>query len=138
MGFGDPLLEELYGVIREDLEEVVKKEIENIRMLLGCVDANVYDNEELLEFHTFGGLVAGLPSIHVFFEHKIMVYEAVLTIEVLRDSMSHNIARIMLWFIKQKEPTCYMHVDIFTHRINELAEAIIYDMKVWGEQSGEA
>jgi hypothetical protein len=136
--FGDPLLEELYNIIRKDLEEVVKQEVENVRRLLGCVEANVYDNEELLEFHVKGGLVAGLPSFHIFFEHKILVYESVLIIEVLRETMSYNIGRIMLWFIKQREPTCYMHVDIFTQRINELAEAIIYDMKVWVESNGEA
>jgi hypothetical protein len=138
MGFGDPLLEELFGVIREDLEDVIKHEVENIRRVFGCVEANVYDNEELLEFHTIGGLVAGLPSYHVFFEHKILVYETVLNIEVLRDTMSYNIGRIMLWFIKHRESTCYMHTDIFTQRINDLAEAIIYDIKVWGEASGEA
>ena len=138
MEFGDPVLEELLEVVRRDLEDVISQEVNKIRMTLGCVDAKIFtDWSDYVELQVKGGLVVDLPSVQSFYVHKLNMYEAILFVEVYRDSMQYTIARIYLWFIKDSN-ACYMDVVILTQHINDLAQAIIYDMKVWGEESGEA
>jgi hypothetical protein len=134
----DPVLEELYDIIRKDLEEVVEYEIEKVKRVFRCIKARVFtDWADYIEFTVDGGLVAGLPSTRSFYIHKSNVHEDVLAIEVLRDTMSYTLARIHLWFIRYSE-TCYMDVNILLLSINDLAQAIIYDMKVEMEKDGEA
>jgi hypothetical protein len=141
MGFEDlvpkELIGELFGIIRNDLEDIIKLEIDNINRVFGCIRARVYENEDYLEFHVESGVVAGLPAIQVFYEHKLLVNEIKLYIDVLRDNMEYNIARIHLWFLRRDPPQCYMSYDILTQRIVDLAHAIIYDMKAEVDKGGE-
>jgi len=132
----DQVLAELYDIIVQDLKDIVKWEVENVNRVFGCIRARVWENEDYLEFHVESGVVAGLPSIQIFFEHKLLVNEVKLYVNVFRDSMEYNIARIHLWFLKKDPPSCYMHYDILTQHIVDLAQGIVYDMKVEVE-SGE-
>jgi len=133
MGFEDlvpkELIGELFNTIRNDLEDIVRQEVDNIKRIFGCTSARVYENEDYLEFHVESGVVAGLPSIQVFYEHKLLVNEIKLYVDVLRDNMEYNIARIHVWFLRKDPPQCYMSYDILTQHIVDLAHAIIYDMK---------
>jgi hypothetical protein len=125
----DPVFAELFDVIRGDLEDIVKQEVENIRRVFGCINARVWENEDYLEFHVEGGVVAGLPSIHIFYEHKLLVNEVKLYVDVQRENMVYNIARIHMWFLRKDPPACYISYDILTQQIVDLTHAIIYDMK---------
>jgi len=125
----DPVLSELFRVIRDDLEDIVKQEVESINKVFGCKSARVWENEDYLEFHVESGVLAGLPSMLIFYEHKLLVNEIKLYVDVLRDNMEYNIARIHLWFLRKDPPECYMQYDIITQHILDLVHAIIYDMK---------
>jgi hypothetical protein len=133
MGFEDLVPKELIGelldTIRNDLEDIVRREVENIDRVFGCRRAQVWENEEYIEFHMEGGVFAGLPSTVIFYEHKLLVNEIKLYVDVLRDNMEYNIARIHLFFLRKNPPECYMSYDILTQHIVDLAHAIIYDMK---------
>jgi len=125
----DQVLAELYDIIVQDLESIIRQEVENIDRVFGCKRARVWENEDYLEFHMEGGVFAGLPSIVIFYEHKLLVNEIKLYVDVLRDNMEYNIARIHLFFLRKNPPECYMSYDILTQHIVDLAHAIIYDMK---------
>jgi hypothetical protein len=133
MGRKDPVLEELFEVVRRDLEEVVNGEVENVRRVLGCVDAKVYENAIYIEVSVLGGLVVDLPSQHRFYIKKANVREVLLEVDVLRDTMNYVLARIHLWYLQDQEQTCYMDVEIFPYRIEELAKHIVLDLKAWSE-----
>jgi hypothetical protein len=132
---GDLVLKEIFEVVRRDLEEVVEQEVENVRRLLGCVDAKVYVDALYIEITVKGGLVAGLPSQHTFFVKKVNVSEVLLDVEVLRDAASYVIARIHVWHLNDQKQVCYMDVETFPYRIAELADHIVHDFKVWSEGS---
>jgi hypothetical protein len=132
---GDPVLKELFEVVRRDLEEVVNSEVENVRRISGCVDAKVYEDALFIEISVLGGLVAGLPSQHTFYVKKTNTYKVLVEVEVQRDNQSYVLARMHLWHLKDQEQTCYMEVEIFPYRIADLADHIVHDFKVWSEGS---
>ena len=131
MGRRDPLIEELFEVVRRDLEEVVNSEVEGVKRISGCVEAKVYEDAIFLEISVLGGLVAGLPSQHTFYVKKIDTYKTLVEVEVVRDTTSYVLAKMHLWYLKDQEQTCYMEVEIFPYRINELANHIIVDFELW-------
>ena len=133
MGRKDPLVEELFEVVRRDLEEVVNSEVEKVRRVFGCVDAKVYEDALFLEITVKGGLMADLPSQHTFYVKKVNVREVLLEVDVLRDIAIYVLARIHMWYLRDQEQTCYMDVEIFPYRIQELANHIILDFDVWSK-----
>jgi len=133
MGRKDPVLEELFEVVRRDLEEVVNGEVDKVRSMLKCTDAKVYDSGYLLEISVQGGLVAGLPSQKTFYVRKIDTYEVLVEVEVLRDTVRYVLAKIRLLHLKDQEQTCYMDAEISYYGIEDLAKHIVLDFKVWSE-----
>jgi hypothetical protein len=125
----DPLIEELFEVVRRDIEDIVHSEIENVKNYFGCKPARVYEEMDYLEFTTDYGIVADLPATESFYVRKSRVRELSVNIEFYRDSNVYTVARVLVWLITGYDD-CYCDVHIFTHRIKELAEAIIYDMQV--------
>jgi len=133
MGRRDPLIEELFEVVRRDLEEVVNSEVEGVKRISGCVEAKVYEDAIFLEISVLGGLVAGLPSQHTFYVKKSNVYKVSLEVEVLRDEVRYVLAKMHLWYLKDQEQTCYMEIETFQYGINGLAKDIIVDFNVWSK-----
>jgi hypothetical protein len=137
MGRKDLLLDELFEVVKRDLEEVVNSEVEKVKRVFGCVEAKVYEDSLFFEISVYGGLMADLPSQHTFYVKKINVREVLLEVDVLRDTASYVLARIHMWYLKDQEQVCYMDVEIFPYRIAELANHMVYDFQVWSEEDSD-